>query len=210
MCARRWTPRRWGRGERARYPAEIVQATRAATGERFVISYRFSQFKEVDYGAMVACSPEELQGLLTQLRAAGVDLFNVSTRRFSKPEWPDSEHPDLTIAEWTRRLVDAPVMTCASVGLNVEMFANLFEDQEPSELCVERDLRVLAERVRHGALDLVGIGRMHIANHDFVNKVRERRMSGLALFDKRIHLADAMAALEPGFVEESGKNAVAD
>lgn len=92
----------------------------------------------------------------------------------------------------------------------MEMFANLFEDQEPSELCVERDLRVLAERVRHGALDLVGIGRMHIANHDFVNKVRERRMSGLALFDKRIHLADAMAALEPGFVEESGKNAVAD
>lgn len=196
--------------ERARYPAEIVQAIRAVTGERFVISYRFSQFKEVDYGATVAGSPEELQGLLKLLHAAGVDLFNVSSRRFGKPEWPGSAHPHLTIAEWTRRLIDAPVMTCGSVGLNVEMFANLFEDQEPSELCVESDLRVLAERVRQGTLDLVGVGRMHIANNDFVNKVRTRRLSELALFDKRVHLAEAMSALEPGFVEESRKNAAAD
>src|ERR1700722_2963390 len=31
--------------ERARYPAEIVAAIRKATGSRFVISFRFSQFK---------------------------------------------------------------------------------------------------------------------------------------------------------------------
>ncbi|HEY2590831.1 MAG TPA: hypothetical protein VGI35_04510, partial [Steroidobacteraceae bacterium] len=172
----------------------------------FVISYRFSQFKEVDYGATVAAGPEELAGMLSLLRAAGVDLFNASSRRFFKREWPDSAHPDFTIAEWTRALTDAPVMTCGSVGLNVEMFANLFDDEEPSELCVERDLAFLAERVRRGTIDLVGVGRMHIANNDFVDKVRTGKLKELALFNKSTHLAEAMEAIEPGgFVEESRK-----
>jgi 2,4-dienoyl-CoA reductase-like NADH-dependent reductase (Old Yellow Enzyme family) len=194
--------------DRARYASEIVRAIRAATGESFVISYRFSQFKEVDYGATVASSPEDLRGMLNLLREAGVDLFNASSRKFYKPEWPDREHPDYTIAEWTRSFTDAPVMTCGSVGLDVEMFANLFDDQEPSELLVERDLRMLAGKVRRGTLDLVGIGRTHIANHDFVNKVREGRLHEIELFNKHVHLAEAMAAIEaeaPGFVEEGRK-----
>jgi 2,4-dienoyl-CoA reductase-like NADH-dependent reductase (Old Yellow Enzyme family) len=196
--------------ERARYAAEIVAAIREATGENFVISFRFSQFKEVDYGAAVAAGPEDLRGMLGLLRAAGVDLFNVSSRRFHKREWPDSEHPDFTIAEWARSLTDAPVMTCGSVGLDVEMFANLFDDEEPSELSIERDLKSLADRVRRGTLDLVGVGRTHIANNDFVNKVRDGRLHEVALFNKAKHLAEAMAQIEPGFVEESRKNATVD
>jgi 2,4-dienoyl-CoA reductase-like NADH-dependent reductase (Old Yellow Enzyme family) len=196
--------------ERARYSAEIVAAIRAAVGPDFVISYRFSQFKEVDYGAVVADSPKDLKDMLTLLRARGVDLFNVSSRRFHKPEWPDSERPEFTIAEWAKSLTDAVVMTCGSVGVNVEMFANLFDDEEPSELTLERDLRFLADRVRRGTLDLVGVGRMHIANNDFVNKVREGRYREFALFNKMTHLMEAMAAVEPGFVEESRKNEAAD
>ncbi|HTY94065.1 MAG TPA: hypothetical protein VMC02_09265 [Steroidobacteraceae bacterium] len=196
--------------ERARYPAEIVAAIRAAVGPQFVISFRFSQFKEVDYGAAVADSPEDLRSMLELLRAAGVDLFNVSSRRFHKAEWPDSVHPQFTIAEWVKSMTDAAVMTCGSVGLNVEMFANLFDDEEPSELTLERDLRFLADRVRRGSLDLVGVGRMHIANNDFVNKVREGRYGELELFNKATHLMEAMAAVEPGFVEESRKNDAVD
>jgi 2,4-dienoyl-CoA reductase-like NADH-dependent reductase (Old Yellow Enzyme family) len=190
--------------ERARYPAEIVAAIRAAVGSTFVISFRFSQFKEVDYGAVVATSPEDLRGMLSLLRTAGVDFFNVSSRRFTKPEWPNA-HPDYSIAEWARSLTDAPVMTTGSVGLDVEMFANLFDDEEPAELVIERDLKQLADRLRRGTIDLVGVGRMHIANNDFVNKVRAGRFSELALFNKQVHLADVMDAIEPGFVEESRK-----
>ncbi|MGH8261129.1 MAG: 12-oxophytodienoate reductase, partial [Steroidobacteraceae bacterium] len=190
--------------ERARYSADIVRAIRRAVGEDFVISYRFSQFKEVDYGATVAAGPEDLGAMLALLRAAGVDLFNVSSRRYFKPEWPGA-HPQLTIAEWARSLTDAPVMTCGSVGLNVEMFANLFDGEEPTELCIERDLAFLAERVCRKTLDLVGVGRMHIANNDFVSKVRAGRFEDLELFNKTRHLAEAMQAIEPGFVEESRK-----
>jgi 2,4-dienoyl-CoA reductase-like NADH-dependent reductase (Old Yellow Enzyme family) len=196
--------------ERARYSAEIVAAIREATGSRFVISYRFSQFKEVDYGATVAADPEDLRGMLTQLRRCGVDLFNVSSRRFQKSEWPESAHADYSIAEWAKSFTDASVMTCGSVGLNVEMFANLFDDQEPSELTAERDLKRLADRVRRGTLDLVGVGRRHIANNDFVAKVRAGRWHELALFSKQAHLVEAMEQLEPGFVEESRKNVTAE
>jgi 2,4-dienoyl-CoA reductase-like NADH-dependent reductase (Old Yellow Enzyme family) len=70
----------------------------AAGGAAFVISYRFSQFKEVDYGATIASGPEDLRAMLSLLRKADVDLFNISSRRFRKREWPDSDHPDLTIA----------------------------------------------------------------------------------------------------------------
>jgi len=196
--------------ERARYAAEIVAAIRAALGPDFVISFRFSQFKEVDYGAVVASGPEDLQAMLTLMRGSGVDLFNVSSRRFHKAEWPASAHPDYTIAEWVKSMTDATVMTCGSVGLNVEMFANLFDDEEPSELTLERDLRYLAERVRRGTLDLIGVGRMHIANNDFVRKVGEGRYGELVLFNKMVHLVEAMAAFEPGFVEESRKSAAAD
>ena len=76
-------------------------------GADFVISYRFSQFKEVDYGAVVAASPEDLGAMLVLLRASGVDLFNVSSRRFHKAEWPESAHPDYTIAEWVKSMTDA-------------------------------------------------------------------------------------------------------
>jgi 2,4-dienoyl-CoA reductase-like NADH-dependent reductase (Old Yellow Enzyme family) len=196
--------------ERARYSAEIVADIRKATGDRFVISYRFSQFKEVDYGATVAASPEDLRGMLELLRRVGVDMFNVSSRRFYKPEWPEREHPDYSIAEWAKSMTDAPVMTCGSVGLDVEMFANLFDDQEPTELSAERDVRMLANKVRRGTLDLVGVGRTHIANNDFVNKVRARRFRDLALFNKTVHLAEAMAAVEPGFVEAGRKNDAED
>ena len=196
--------------ERARYSAEIAAAIREAVGDSFVISYRFSQFKEVDYGARIASSPEDLQPMLKLLRSAGVDLFNVSSRRCRKPEWPERAHSSYTIAEWVKSMTDAPVMTCGSVGVNVEMFANLFDDEEPTQQSVERDLDFLGERVARGTLDLVGVGRMHIANNDFVNKVRAGRFADLALFNKRIHLMEAMAALEPGFVEEGRKNTTVD
>jgi len=40
--------------------------------------------------------------------------------------------------------------------------------------------------------------------------VRAGRFQDLALFNKRVHLMEAMAALEPGFVEESHRNTAAE
>ena len=69
---------------------------------------------------------------------------------------------------------------------------------------------MLADRVRRGTLDLVGVGRTHIANNDFVNKVRAGRFHEIALFNKTRISPKPWPRSEPGFVEESRKNAAAD
>jgi hypothetical protein len=64
----------------------------------FVIAFRFSQWNEVDYEARIAPTPGDLETMLSELRASGVDVFHASARRFWIPEWPGS---DLGIAGWT-------------------------------------------------------------------------------------------------------------
>ena len=86
---------------RVRFPAEIVQAIRQAVGEQFPISFRFSQWKEVNYNARITPTPRDLQTMLTILRAAGVDVFHASARYFWVAEWPNS---DLGIAGWTKSI----------------------------------------------------------------------------------------------------------
>ena len=74
---------------RVRYPAEIVAAVRDAVGEDFIISFRFSQWKEVDFDAKVVSTPEQLKVMVNILEHAGVDIFHVSTRQILEPEWPE-------------------------------------------------------------------------------------------------------------------------
>ena len=65
---------------RARLPAEIVTAIRAACGADFVISLRFSQWKEVDYSARIAATPEELEIFTGMMRTAGADMLHACAR----------------------------------------------------------------------------------------------------------------------------------
>jgi 2,4-dienoyl-CoA reductase-like NADH-dependent reductase (Old Yellow Enzyme family) len=79
--------------ERAAYVISVIEAVRCALGD-LPISLRLSQWKEVDYGARIVTGPDELAGLLAAFRAAGVDMFHASTRRFWTPEWPDLHDVD--------------------------------------------------------------------------------------------------------------------
>ncbi len=108
--------------DRATYPAEVVAAVRAAVGPDFPISVRLSQWKEEDFDAKVVTTPEELRELLAILRAAGADLFHVSTRRFWTPEWPGD---DRGLAGWAKSLTDVPVIAVGSIGLDVDVMATL-------------------------------------------------------------------------------------
>ena len=165
---------------------------------------RISQFKEVDYGAKIAPTPDELQGFVDAVRAAGVDCLNVSSRRFYRPEWPEA-HPSRGIAGWIRSMLDKPVISCGSVGLDTDMFEDLFDHQDPRSLVVERDLLNVAERMSAGEFDLIGVGRAHVANPDFVTKVRERRFGEIALFKKSLHLTRDFEEGDHGVVGEYRK-----
>jgi len=180
---------------RVRFPAEIVAAIRQALGEEFPISFRFSQWKEVDYKARVVPTPEDLRTMLTILRAAGVDVFHASARYFWVPEWPGS---DLGIAGWTKSMTDASVIAVGSVGLDTDVMENFF-GKEPKSTG-EAGLRELLRRFNNREFDLISVGRSLIGDPDWVNKVRDGRLSQVRMFTKK----DVLGDLEvEGFVAEA-------
>lgn len=191
--------------ERAAYPAEIVSAIRAATGPDFVISLRFSQWKEVDYGARIAEHPDDLAPFLTRMQDAGVNMFHVSTRRFDSVAWPELD-PQRSLASWVKTMTDAPVVAIGSVGLSTDLASDIFDDLEP-ELQVEDDIARVRRGLEAGDFDLIGVGRAQIANNDLVNRVRDRDFADLRDFRKYRDLAEAYESYvhEGQLVDQSRK-----
>ena len=166
--------------ERLRFPAEIVAAIRAATGPGFLISFRFSQWKEVDFAARIVDTPDELAAMLAGLADAGVDIFHPSTRRFYTPEWPDSP---LGLAGWCKRLTDRTVIGVGSVGLDCDVMNNLLGEQEASSTG-PAGLRELVARFDNGECDLIAVGRSLIGDAEWLPKVRAGRHSEIRGFTK--------------------------
>lgn len=155
---------------RARFPAEIVAAIRAACGPDFLISLRFSQWKEVDYTARVAPTPDDLTTMAAMFRAAGVDVLHASTRRFWEAEWPELEPGDTrNLAGWTRAS-GLPVITVGSVGLDTDVMDVFMKAVDPGPR-VSAALDELAAGMAAGHYDMVAVGRALIGDPDFVAKV---------------------------------------
>ncbi|MEO6153450.1 MAG: 12-oxophytodienoate reductase [Croceibacterium sp.] len=165
---------------RARFPAEIVAAVRAACGPDFVITLRFSQWKEADYGARVASTPEELGILTTMLRQAGVDALHCSNRRFWEGEW-DGDRRNL--AGWTRQVSGMPTITVGSVGLDTDVMTTFMDATDPGARVAEA-IDELEERLDAGEFDLVAVGRALIGDPDFVTKVEQRDYAAIRTFTR--------------------------
>lgn len=166
--------------KRARFAVEIVEAIRAAVGEDFPIIFRFSQWKQQDYDAKLAQTPEELETLLTLLSNAGVDIFHASTRRFWVPEFEGS---DLNLAGWTKKLTNKPVITVGSVGLDADFIgegnADLSGTSNPT------NIDGLLDRLNNDEFDLVAIGRALLVDPQWVNKIKEQNEDEIAPFNKK-------------------------
>jgi 2,4-dienoyl-CoA reductase-like NADH-dependent reductase (Old Yellow Enzyme family) len=144
---------------RARLAAEIVAGTRLAVGPRMPIIFRFSQFKERDYDARIAQTPEALGEILTQLKDAGTNILHASARRFWQAAFAGS---DLSLAGWAKRLSDLPTVTVGSVGLTRKFFR-----PAPGQ----PGCRELSRRFAANEFDLVALGRALISNPDWVHRV---------------------------------------
>ncbi|UZF45730.1 12-oxophytodienoate reductase [Rhodococcus rhodochrous] len=185
--------------DRARFPAEIVSSIRAATGPDFIISFRFSQFKEVDYSAKIAQTPDELAPFIELIQAAGADMFHVSTRRFDAPAWPEIDETRSTAA-WVKQMTDRPVIAIGSVGLSKDWTSDLLNNKQP-ELQIEADLERVRNGLRAGDFDFIGVGRTQIANTDLVRRVREQDLAGMRKFEKNVDLVDLNMVHEGQLVE---------
>ena len=84
------------------------------------------------------------------------------------------------------------------------MFLDLFDGADPA-LRLAADLAELLRRFVAGEFDLVGVGRMQIANPDFVAKLASGRLDALRLYRKSVDLGHLFDQLEPGLIEEGRK-----
>jgi 2,4-dienoyl-CoA reductase-like NADH-dependent reductase (Old Yellow Enzyme family) len=166
--------------DRVRFPAEIVSAIRHECGPHFLISLRFSQWKEVDYGAKVAGDADELQTMVTILREAGVDVLHCSTRRFWEAEFAGDGK---NLAGWAKALSGLPTITVGSVGLDTDVMATFIEGKDPGSRVVEA-VADLETRVLAGEFDLVAVGRALIGDPDLVRKLRDRDYSSIRTFTR--------------------------
>jgi 2,4-dienoyl-CoA reductase-like NADH-dependent reductase (Old Yellow Enzyme family) len=157
---------RWGGPslrERASFGAELVKAVRAEIGD-MPIMFRYSQWKQQDYNAKLAQTPQELEQLLGALADVGVDIFDVSTRYYHHPAFDGSP---LTLAGWTRKLTGRTTMAVGGIGLSKEL-----KNSFAGEVDAVNNVPDVEQRIEAGEFDLVGVGRSLISDPAWVEKVR--------------------------------------
>lgn len=168
----------WGGGweGRTRLAAEIIRRTRKKVGPDFTLLIRISQWKQQDFAAKAAETPQELEKWLAPLVEAGIDAFHCSQRRFWEPAFEGS---DLNVAGWAKKLTGKPTISVGSVGLSGEFTAT-----HGGEISTPASLDRLVEMMERGDFDLIAVGRALLQDPLWAQKVRTGRVKELKEFSK--------------------------
>ena len=153
---------------RYRFPVEIVQAIKAACGNDFPVSLRYSvvsKTKDWGKGAMpyetdfkeFGRDMVESERAIKYLSDAGYDMFNCDNGTYDAWYWahPPQYMPDncnLEYVEHIKKFTDKPVV-CAG----------------------RMDPVKAAEEIEAGKLDAVAIARQNLVDHDWIHKIKEGR-----------------------------------
>lgn len=165
--------------DRSRFAAEIITAIRAAVGPDFPLILRVSQWKQQDYRARLATTPDEMTDWLMPLVDAGVDVLHCSQRRFWEPEFPELDGENgLNFAGWAKKLTGAATISVGSVGLNSD-FGGAFAGEGSQSSPLDQ----LINRMERDEFDLIAVGRALLSDAQWVEKIREGRMDELHGFN---------------------------
>ncbi|MGI9344920.1 MAG: NADH:flavin oxidoreductase [Gammaproteobacteria bacterium] len=164
---------RWGGDMLARseFVCAVVRAVRKEVGPDYPLILRMSQWKQQEYTAKLADSPEDLERLLTVIVDAGLDSLHCSTRRYWEPEFSGST---LNFAGWAKKLTGIHTITVGSVGLDTEFIETYMSDDQTGTASHMPDLEA---RIEANEFDMVAVGRALIANPDWVALVRDAALS---------------------------------
>ena len=167
---------------RTRFACEIVSAIRDRVGDDYPIIFRFSQWKQQDYQARLADTPEQLDAFLKPLVQAGVDIFHCSTRRFWEPEFEGSS---LNLAGWTKKLTGKPAITVGSVGLNASFIDEDKRDMVDASGVQTASFEELNQRMQDNEFELVAVGRALLQDPEWVLKIKDGRYDELDDYSKQ-------------------------
>jgi len=163
-----------GLTERANFAAEIIRECKKQMPADMPLILRFSQWKQQDYAARLADTPEKLESFLSVFVEAGIDILHCSQRRFWEPEFDGS---DLNLAGWAKKLTGLPTISVGSVGL-----AGDFIGSFGGEGSKTAPLDMLYERMERGEFDLIAVGRAILQDPHWASKVKDGRMDELETF----------------------------
>jgi len=156
----------WGgdRKRRMRFGVEIVKRIRAAIGPDKPIFFRFSQWKQQDFKARLADTPQELEEVLGPLADAGVDLFDASVRFFNTPAFQGS---DLSLAGWAKKLTGKLSGAVGGIGVGKGMY-----DTVNQGTVAVNNLHLVMARFNRGEFDVISVGRAMLDDPDWTGKLR--------------------------------------
>jgi 2,4-dienoyl-CoA reductase-like NADH-dependent reductase (Old Yellow Enzyme family) len=166
-----------GLAERSTFAADVIRECRKAVGPDMPIIIRISQWKQQDFSARLAETPQEMDAWLKIFAAAGVACLHCSQRRFWEPEFEGS---DLNFAGWAKKLTGLPTITVGSVGLSSD-FIGAFQGEDSAA----RSLDDLIERLVKEEFDLVAVGRALLQDPEWATKVLEGRDDELKDYDAK-------------------------
>lgn len=132
---------------RVRLLVEVSKAIREAVGKDFTIGIRISQAKVNDYTHKWAGKEQDAEIIFSQLGQAGLDYIHVTEYEAWKPAFDTSE---ASLASLAKKYGNIPVIANGHL-----------EDPESARKIIE-----------NGEADVVTLGKGALANHDWVNKVK--------------------------------------
>lgn len=168
----------WGgdRRARARFAAEVVRAIRREVGESLPIFFRFSQWKQQDFKARLAATPQQLEEVLGPIADAGVDVFDGSARYFDRAEFEGSP---LNLSGWARKLTGKLAMAIGGIGLD----RGFYDSKRDGRAGGSDNVALLMRRFERGEFDLVAVGRALLNEPRWTEKLRHGH--ALPAFDER-------------------------
>ncbi|ROZ69144.1 NADH:flavin oxidoreductase [Ramlibacter sp. WS9] len=157
----------WGgdRRARTRFAAEVVRAVRREAGEAMPIFFRFSQWKQQDFKARLATTPQELEEVLGPIADAGVDVFDGSVRYFDRAEFDGSP---LNLSGWARKLTGKLSMAIGGIGLD----RGFYDSKRDGRAGGSDNIELLMARFERGEFDLVAVGRALLNEPSWTQKLR--------------------------------------
>lgn len=164
---------------RSTFASEVVKSMRAAVGQDYPIILRVSQWKQQDFTAKLAATPDAMADWLVPLVEAGADVLHCSQRRFWEPEFPEIDGDDgLNFAGWAKKLTGAVTISVGSVGLSNDAMSS-FGGESSTPVGLDR----LLTRMERDEFDLIAVGRALLGDPLWVTKVREGNQADLQPFE---------------------------
>ena len=160
--------------KRSQFVSDIIKAVKENVGDQFIVGLRFSQWKQHDFSAKLASTPDDLKKILMPPVEAGLDFLHSSMRRFWESEFEGS---DENLAYWTKKISNIPTIGVGSVGLDSD-FIDMTAPATPTSIDKALD------DIKKQKYDLIAVGRALLSDYEWVVKMKEGRLNDVIPYTK--------------------------